>query len=59
MLTIFNFINFIYKCKNNCKTSYKKLISRKIYMNKVEFTYNDDKYFVQCNAEDKIKDVIF
>ena len=28
-------------------------------MNKVEFTYNDDKYFVQCNAEDKIKDVIF
>ena len=27
-------------------------------MNKVDFTYNDDKYFVQCNYEDKMRDII-
>ena len=27
-------------------------------MNKVDFTYNDDKYFVQCNNDDKMKDII-
>ena len=27
-------------------------------MNKVDFTYNDDKFFVQCNNEDKMKDII-
>ena len=27
-------------------------------MNKVEFTYNDDKYFVQCKSEEKMKDII-
>ena len=27
-------------------------------MNKVDFTYNDDKYFVQCNNKDKMKNII-
>jgi len=27
-------------------------------MNKVDFTYNDDKYCVQCNNDDKMKDII-
>ena len=27
-------------------------------MNKVEFIYNNDKYFIQCNNEDKMKDII-
>ena len=27
-------------------------------MNKVEFIYNEDKYVVQCNKEDKMKDII-
>ena len=27
-------------------------------MNKIEFTYNDDKYCVQCNNDDKMKDII-
>ena len=27
-------------------------------MNKADFTYNDDKYFVQCSNEDKMKDII-
>ena len=27
-------------------------------MNKVDFTYNDDNYFIQCNNDDKIKDII-
>ena len=27
-------------------------------MNKVDFTYNDDKYFVQCSNDDKMKDII-
>ena len=27
-------------------------------MNKVDFTYNDDKFIVQCSNEDKMKDII-
>ena len=27
-------------------------------MNKVDFTYNDDKYFVQCSNDDKMIDII-
>lgn len=27
-------------------------------MNKVDFTYNDDKFIVQCNNGDKMKDII-
>ena len=27
-------------------------------MNKVDFSYNDNKYFVQCNNDDKMKDII-
>ena len=27
-------------------------------MNKVEFSYNDDKYIVQCNNDDKMSDII-
>ena len=28
-------------------------------MNKVEFTYIDDKFLIQCNNDDKMKDIIF
>ena len=27
-------------------------------MNKVDFTYNDNKYYIQCNNEDKMKDIL-
>ena len=27
-------------------------------MNKIEFTYNDDKFIVQCKNDDKMKDII-
>ena len=27
-------------------------------MNKVEFSFNDIKFFVQCNNDDKMKDII-
>lgn len=27
-------------------------------MNKVDFTYNDNKYFIQCKNEDKMKDIL-
>ena len=27
-------------------------------MNKVDFIYNDNKYFIQCNNEDKMGDIL-